>query len=651
MDKDKKVKDKSVAPVQITAEQLIREAAERLGGEGRAKRIYVDKGDFQEYRQQLRRQCEDALRRNRGNIATWLRYARFEMEQQDYARARSIYERALDVDPRNTTLWLKYAEMEATLKNVNLARNVWDRAVTVLPRMDAFWFKYLKMEEMLGEVDRATEVWNRWLSWEPEDQIFLSAAKFEVKHGRVGKARERFDRLVSIRPDHIQNWILFAHFEEDEAKDATKARSVYERALDGLDTLAPKLFIEFAKFEVRQREIERARAIYKLGLERFPADTHPGLYHSYAQFEKAHGDPDTIDMVVFYKRRKEYERRLLDAPLDHDTWHELTQLLITSGASEEEVVGAFEKAVGNVPPIREKRYWRRYVFLWLFYALYCEKDLSDRSRAIAVMKRALEIIPHSAFTFAKLWQELAEMHIRNLDVVSARKAFGMAIGLSQGRSSTVFRKYLEMEMQLREFDRARLIYQRWLECMPSSSNVWLKWSELERLLQDDERARQVYELAIEEPEMDMPEVLWKAFIDFEYELGQHDRIRALYERLLLRTEHLKVWISYASFEANAGEMSNARAILERASKVLTEYVEERVLLFQAWLELEQTYGDDESISSIQARQPRMIKKKRQVPGQTEWEEFNDYLFPDDDSTRATIKLLEMAQSWKATKSQ
>ena len=27
-------------------------------------------------------------------------------------RARSIYERALDVDHRNITIWLKYAEME-----------------------------------------------------------------------------------------------------------------------------------------------------------------------------------------------------------------------------------------------------------------------------------------------------------------------------------------------------------------------------------------------------------------------------------------------------------------------------------------------------------------------------------------------------------
>lgn len=54
-------------------------------------------------------------------------------------RARSIYERALDVDHRNVTLWLKYAEMEMKSRQVNHARNIWDRAITILPRVNQFW--------------------------------------------------------------------------------------------------------------------------------------------------------------------------------------------------------------------------------------------------------------------------------------------------------------------------------------------------------------------------------------------------------------------------------------------------------------------------------------------------------------------------------
>ena len=43
--------------------------------------------------------------------------------------------------------------------------------------------------------------------------------------------------------------------------------------------------------------------------------------------------------------------------------------------------------------------------------------------------------------------------------------------------------------------------------------------------------------------------LYQAYIEFEISEGEHDRTRELYERLLDRTKHLKVWVSYAKFEA------------------------------------------------------------------------------------------------------
>jgi crooked neck len=72
------------------------------------------------------------------------------------------------------------------------------------------------------------------------------------------------------------------------------------------------------------------------------------------------------------------------------------------------------------------------------------------------------------------------------------------------------------------------------------------------LLQDVDRARAIYELAVNQPTMDMPELIWKSWIDFEYEEEEYERTRDLYERLLRRTSHVKVWVSFAQFEANAG---------------------------------------------------------------------------------------------------
>lgn len=47
----------------------------------------------------------------------------------------------------------------------------------------------------------------------------------------------------------------------------------------------------------------------------------------------------------------------------------------------------------------------------------------------------------------------------------------------------------------------------------------------------------------------MPELLWKAYIDFEVEEGEREKARSLYERLVNVSGHWKVWVAYALFEA------------------------------------------------------------------------------------------------------
>jgi len=51
----------------------------------------------------------------------------------------------------------------------------------------------------------------------------------------------------------------------------------------------------------------------------------------------------------------------------------------------------------------------------------------------------------------------------------------------------------------------------------------------------------------------MPENVWKAYIDFEISLKAFDRVRDLYTKLLARTKHVKVWLSYAKFEEDSAQ--------------------------------------------------------------------------------------------------
>ena len=72
----------------------------------------------------------------RHHMGAWIKYAEWEASIGEFVRARSVFERALEVDFQHVTLWLKYAEMEMLNKHVDHSRNIWERATTHLPRVD-----------------------------------------------------------------------------------------------------------------------------------------------------------------------------------------------------------------------------------------------------------------------------------------------------------------------------------------------------------------------------------------------------------------------------------------------------------------------------------------------------------------------------------
>ena len=162
-------------------------------------------------------------------------------------------------------------------------------------------------------------------------------------------------------------------------------------------------------------------------------------------------------------------------------------------------------------------------------------------RAKQVYLNALKIVPHSNFTFAKLWSFYARFLIRRGDLGSARKTLGQALG--RCAKEKIFKDYIELETELREFDRVRVLYQKYLEWSSVNCAAWIKYAELERMLGDMDRCRGIFEIAVNQTQLDMPEVLWKAWLDVEVAEEEWQKARTLYHRLIERTMHVKVmWI-------------------------------------------------------------------------------------------------------------
>eukprot|EP01104_Vermistella_antarctica_P019534 TRINITY_DN76_c0_g1_i1.p1 TRINITY_DN76_c0_g1~~TRINITY_DN76_c0_g1_i1.p1 ORF type:complete len:687 (+),score=222.36 TRINITY_DN76_c0_g1_i1:151-2211(+) len=652
------VKNKMPAPRQITAEQILRESNDiqlELNAEVPHQKI-TDPEELAEYRGRKRKEFEDRIRMQRMVMTNWIKYANWEESQGDYKRCRSVYERALDVDYRDSLVWLKYIDMELKHKNVNHARNVLDRAVQLLPRIDKFWLKYTYVEEMLRNYSGCRQVFERWMEWQPDEQAWNLYIKFELRHGERERARTILHKYVKIHPT-VTSWMKLAKFEESKARDTAASRAVYEEAIEylGAEGNDPKLFTAFAKFEERCKEFERARTIYRYALDHIPKSKAADLYKMFISFEKQFGDREGIEDVIVSKRRFQYEEELKHNAKNYDVWFDYIRLEETNGEVGK-VREIYERSIANVPPAAEKRFWRRYIYLWINYALFEELDAKDAERARAVYKECIRIIPHADFSFSKIWIMFAHFEIRQLDTAAARSVLGHAIGLATTGRSKIFNAYIELEQKLGNIDRCRKLYEKWLEQEPHNCNAWKRFAELEASLQEMQRGRAIYELAIDQPQLDMPEMVWKAYIDFEIAQGENERTRHLYRRLLDRTKHVKVWISFAQFECSLDELELARAIFDEAYTALKgeEQREERVLLTEAWNEFEKEFGDLESRAAMKERLPTRIKKSRQTMAQDGtaggWEEYYDYVFPDETEAQPkALKLLQMAHMWKKKK--
>ncbi|OAD80407.1 hypothetical protein PHYBLDRAFT_61456 [Phycomyces blakesleeanus NRRL 1555(-)] len=657
------VKNKNPAPVQITAEQILREAHDRRLEPAHSipKQKITDLEELSEFRQRKRKEFEDNIRKNRLNISNWLKYAAWEDSQMESQRARSVYERALDVEWRNIAIWLRYVETEMKNRNVNHARNILDRATTLLPRVDQFWYKYTYMEETLGDVPKARNVFERWMKWEPEESAWQAYIKMELRYNEHDRARSIYERFVSIHPEP-KNWIKWAKFEE-EHNNLEKCREIYTEAVQylGDEKMDQKVLVAFAKFEIKLKEFDRARVIFKYGLDRLPKSKSESLYNQYTNFEKQYGDKEGIENVVVGKRRVQYEEEIESNPKNYDIWFDYAKLEESVG-DPTRVREIYERAISQVPPAQEKRYWRRYIYLWINYALYEELETEDVNRTREIYKECIKLIPHKIFTFAKIWLLYAQFEIRQLDVHAARKILGTAIGMCP--KDKLFKGYIELEMQLREFDRCRTIYTKYLEYNQANCAGWIKFAELEKLLKEEDRCRAIFELAISQPTLDMPELLWKAYIDFEIGEEEYERTRELYLRLLERTAHVKVYISFAQFELSIPYEEGSDEGVKRTRKIFTdaydsmkqkELKEERVLLLEAWNDFEDNYGSNETRDVVKKKMPKVVKKRRRAEDSTEdniiWEEYFDYIFPDDDVQSGNLKLLAMAQAWEKMKAQ
>lgn len=122
-------------------------------------------------------------------------------------------------------------------------------------------------------------------------------------------------------------------------------------------------------------------------------------------------------------------------------------------------------------------------------------------------------------------------------------------------------KYAEWETNLKEFRRARSVYERALEVDYQNVSLWLRYAEMEMKNKFINHARNIWERAIELlPGVDQ---FWLKYTYMEELISNYDKVREIFESWMTWNPKDTAWMAYLKFEERMNNIQACRDILER----------------------------------------------------------------------------------------
>jgi len=226
----------------------------------------------------------------------------------NYEQAEKCYKSALQYDPRNSRVLQAYAILETKRGNTKNAVNLFERALKAKPRDAGVLQAYALFVSDLGDyesaralLEKGTRVNKRhaplWQAW----------GVLELRRQNYDEAREIFQQGIwsCAQPSGTQSgghacarlWQAWGVL-ECRTGDVAAARQCFHRALDA-DPWNVATFTAWPILEELQGQPEDARVIYERALKQFPAgsDEKSSLWRAYELMEQRLGNMNKSQLV------------------------------------------------------------------------------------------------------------------------------------------------------------------------------------------------------------------------------------------------------------------------------------------------------------------------------------------------------------------
>ncbi|XP_060948018.1 protein crooked neck-like [Limanda limanda] len=227
-------------------------------------------------------------------------------------------------------------------------------------------------------------------------------------------------------------------------------------------------------------------------------------------------------------------------PHNYDAWLDYLHLL---DSDDPDTVrrgggGGYDRAITITPPIQEKRYWRRYIYLWINYTLYEEREVKG---------------------YIKLQMPDIEKMIKR-ELEQQRSLYEAQLA-HENTESDLWRRYAEYEMDNGQKVKAKSIWRRAISIRPDFQLFWYEYNLIYSEESNIPECRKVFE---EWMATGPGEQAWRFFIENELRHREVALARSLYERFVIVHPKGKNLLDFALFEEKNGNITHSREVFERA---------------------------------------------------------------------------------------
>ena len=452
-------------------------------------------------------------------------------------------------------------------------------------------------EQDLLREPSSTKPWLRYIDAKLHNGTLLGQAfVMERACNTFPRSYKLWRMYLALRLKHLRNRNPAVH-----PTDFAKVNALFEKALILLNKM-PRIWEMYLGFLMKQPKLTTARRAFDRALRALPITQHNRIWALYRPFaDAAHGDTAIKVWHRYMQIHPEEREKFIDLLIDQGKYNEAVKqhLIILDNHKFRSINGKSRFQL-----------WTEMAELLVSHARDIDFRLSSGVDVEAIFRSGISEFKDQK---GRLWTSLATYWVTLGDFERARDIFeeGITTVMTIRDFTIIFDAYAEYEESIISalMDQAALRSKKNLVDESADFDLDIKMMRFEQLM--DRRPFLVNDVLLRQNANNVNEwekrvALWGAS---KKDVVQTyvDAIKAINPRKAVGRFN-ELWLNYAKFYEEGGDLNNARVILEKAVKVPFKSVAELAETWCGWAEMELRNENFDGAVDIMAKATRAPKR-------------------------------------------